>query len=257
MASLTLRDFQHYKPKAKKKSTHKPAKTTGFVFSLEGVHGIGKSTVYSILESIFAHYTNIEFFPERLRPNPPVPFGSPDKQTAFRSELHYNQQMMARNKLLIEYIAKGRENIAIADRSPISTLVYARALGLPKVDYEIIEDTYLSTKWVDEYIIYFQASPQTIMNRIIKRGSLDQERLKWNEGDMEYVKQILSKYEELFTETKIEQKGRLIRINTDNRTPKDVTDEILQIIMDKTAIKLDRVIKTPINQKKLTDWAYL
>ena len=205
MGSLTLRDFQHYKPKSKKKSTQKSIKTNGFVFSLEGVHGIGKSTVYSLLESAFEHYLHIEFFPERLRPDPPVPFGSPDKQTAFRSEIHYNQQMMARNKLILDYVIKGRDYIAIADRSPISTLVYARALGLPIVDYKLIEDTYLSTKWVDEYIIYFQASPNTIMNRIVKRGSLEQERLKWNESDMEYVNKILSKYEELFNETKIEQ----------------------------------------------------
>ncbi len=37
------------------------SKRNGFVFSLVGVHGVGKTTVYSLLQSMFEDYTNIHF----------------------------------------------------------------------------------------------------------------------------------------------------------------------------------------------------
>jgi thymidylate kinase len=254
MAHLKLHDFDYLKTKSGKKKVTKPTKAKGFVFSLEGVHGVGKTTIYDLLESRFENFSTVQFFPERLRPIPPFPFGSTDKQTAFRSELHYNQQMMARNKKINEFIKSGRDYIAIADRSPISILAYSLALELPKKDYDLIQDTYLSENWVTEYIIYLEAKPETIMNRIIKRGSLEKDRLKWNEDDLNYLKLVISKYELVFQQLGLKDNKRLYRISTENKTPQIIVDEILQIISKRTAINLNKRKRVPINQSKLTTY---
>jgi thymidylate kinase len=242
------------KPKSSKKSSRKAIIMPGFVFSLEGAHGVGKSTVYYLLQEKFKENGLVEFFPERSGQSSPFPFGSKDKQIAFRSELYYNQQMMARNKAILEFIRGGRNLIAIADRSPYSTIVYTRALQLPKPDWDLIKNTFNSEHWADDFIIYLQAKPEIIMERIYKRGSLDQERLKWNEQDLEYLKLILEKYEDTFTENKFEENGRLYRIDTDDKTPQQVAQEVTQIITNRTAINLEKKIKPCGNQAKLTAW---
>ncbi len=186
--------------------------------------------------------------------NPPFPFGSHDKNIAFRSELHYNQQMLSRNQLVKQNIENKREAIVILDRSPLCTLVYSRALDLSKKDYDLIQDTVNSTDWVEEHIIYLKSDPNIVMNRIIQRGSLDPERSKWNEEDLKYLKRIMHEYDKLFSELKIEEKHHLDRINTDNLTPKDVAEKILDIVKSKTGIQLNKPIHLPNNQKKLTEW---
>lgn len=254
MRPLKLHDFEYLKSKPGKTSAKRSSKSKGFVFSIEGVHGVGKTTIYDLLETKFENSSTVQFFPERLRPVPPFPFGSTDKQTAFRSELHYNQQMMARNKKVNDFIKNGRDYIAIADRSPISILVYSLALELPKKDYDLIQDTYLSENWVKEYIIYLEAKPETIINRIIKRGSLEKDRLKWNEDDFNYLKLVISKYELVFQQLGLKDNKRLYRISTENKTPLIIAEEILQIISKRSAINLNKSKRVPINQSKLTTY---
>ena len=243
----------------KKKSTtkHKNKRTRSkgesFVFSISGVHGVGKTTVYLLLKKKLEENKNIHFLPERLRANPPVPFGSKDKQIAFRAELHYNQQMIKRNELIKKFIKK-KDQICISDRTPYTTIAYARALSLNKIDYSLIFDTFKSVIWQKDHIIFLSAEPKTIMQRINNRGSLDASREKWNESDYEYLKRVLKKYEEIFIENKIEKKNRITRIWTENMTAEDVVNEIIKIIEHKTRIKLKKEIKVPVNQSKLTNW---
>ena len=163
----------------------------GYVFSLAGAHGLGKTTLISHLSKLLEEHPNIRLFPERLRANPPVPFGSKRKQIAFRSQIHYSQQMIERNELVKKFILKRRENVAILDRSPISVLIYTRALGLPIIDRALIEDTFKSVPWQNEYIFYLEADPKTIMRRIYQRGTLDSSRQKWNEDDFDLPLHVL------------------------------------------------------------------
>ncbi len=230
------------------------SKKDGYIFSIAGVHGVGKTTLYSILNDIFKEISIIKLYPERLRAIPPVPFGSKNKQTAFRSEIHYNQQMLERNRLVSRFIKNHREHVAILDRTHLSTLIYARALSLPKIDYDLIDDTYRSVSWLNETIIYLEAEPKTIMSRIYKRGSLDKDRQKWNEDDYQYLLRVLKKYEEIFEEFKLKKKKTIYRIWTENKTPQEVVEEILMIIEQKTGLHLKKKISIPVNQSKLTSW---
>jgi thymidylate kinase len=241
------------KTKIKHRNKRTRSKGDGFVFSISGVHGVGKTTVYQLLQKKLDN-TNIRFFPERLRANPPVPFGSKDKQIAFRAELHYNQQMIKRNELIKKFVKNNKERICISDRTPYTTIAYARALSLNKIDYSLIYDTFKSVTWQKDHIIFLSADPKTIMQRIYNRGSLDASREKWNESDYEYLKRVLKKYEEIFIENKIEKKNRITRVWTEDLNPEDVVHEIIEIIELKTGIKLKKQIKVPVNQSKLTNW---
>lgn len=230
------------------------SKNDGVVFAIEGVHGIGKSTVIGLLQTMFENFSNIKFFPERLTSVPPVPFGSKDLNVAFRSEVHYSQQMLKRNELVKRFTKNQRENIAILDRSPLSTLVYGKALGLSKIDYQLLEDTYKSVAWQNETIIYLTAEPKTVMTRIIRRGSLDADRLKWNEEDMEYLRKVQQMYEHFFAELKTGTQKTPFRISTDDRTPQDVVNDIIKVIERKAGVQINKVLKIPVNQSKLTNW---
>ena len=238
------------KPSKKKSRT----KNHGVVFALAGVHGIGKTTIYDLLNTMFDEHSNVQLFPERLRANPPVPFGSKNKQTAFRAEIHYNQQMIQRNEMVKKFTHHRRENIAILDRSIYSTLIYTRALSLPKIDYELILDTFTSVDWLSEHIIYLEAKPKTIMDRIYYRGSLDEGRKKWNEEDHQYLVRVLQKYEDIFEEYKINTTKRITRIWTDDKAPIEVVHEIVKIIEEKAGLQLKKILKIPANQAKLTSW---
>jgi len=242
------------KSKTKHKNKRTKSKGDGLVFSIAGVHGVGKTTVYLLLKKKLEENMNIHFLPERLRANPPVPFGSKDKQIAFRAELHYNQQMIKRNELIKKFVKNNKERICISDRTPYTTIAYARALSLNKIDYSLINDTFKSVSWQKDHIIFLSAEPKTIMQRIYNRESLDASREKWNEDDYEYLKRVLKKYEEIFIENKIEKKNRITRISTENMTPDEVVNEIVKIIELKTGIKLKKQIKVPANQSKLTNW---
>ena len=238
----------------RKRSQRKRASGEGFIFSLSGVHGVGKTTVYEYFKRQFEDNPFIKMFPERLRPEPPFPFGSKDKQIAFRAELHYNQQMIERNRLAKSFIQESRENIVILDRSPLSTLIYARALGLPKKDYDLIEDTFKSVTWQKEHVIYLEAEPKTIMKRILQRGSLDTERLKWNEEDYEYLIRVLKKYDEVWTEFNLTKKKGIDRVWTEDKTPEQVVDEVIKIIERRSGINISNQIKIPKGQAKLTNF---
>ena len=242
------------KSKIKHKNKRTRSKGDGFVFSIAGVHGVGKTTVYHLLQKKLEENKNIHFLPERLRANPPVPFGSKDKQIAFRAELHYNQQMIKRNELIKKFVKNNKERICISDRTPYTTIAYARALSLSKIDYSLIFDTFNSVIWQKDHIIFLSAEPKTIMQRIYNRGSLDVSREKWNEDDFEYLKRVLKKYEEIFIENKIEKKNRITRIWTENLTVEEVVNEIVKIIELKTGLMLKKHIKVPVNQSKLTNW---
>lgn len=155
-----------------------------FVASLEGVHGCGKTTVFRRLQEMKAEWF---FLPEFIDP-PRYPFGSKDKQTAFRAELWVLQQMLKR-KTLLEQINSG---VVVCDRSPICVVAYAYALCSDE-DYQLIKDFYKSVNWGEDVIFYFEETVESVLPKIRARKGRPKE---WNEDDAEYIARILEGYEE-------------------------------------------------------------
>ena len=160
------------------------------VISIAGAHGVGKTTIFNLLKKKVEDDKKFKFFPERYVKIPPFPFGSSDKQIAFRSELHFLQQMIKRNQNILNYDNKYNGRIIILDRTPMCVLIYSKSLKLKEKDYKLILDHYNSIKWREDYIIYLSAEPDTILKRIIQRGSIEKIRKEWNENDKKYLLMI-------------------------------------------------------------------
>jgi deoxyadenosine/deoxycytidine kinase len=222
------------------------------IISIAGAHGVGKTTVFNLLKSILGDNNKFKFFPERYKKIPPFPFGSENKQIAFRSEIHFLQQLIRRNKSITNFdnIYNGR--VVILDRTPICVLVYSKSLYLKEKDYNLILDMYKSVKWKEDYIIYLTAQPDTILKRIIQRGSIDKIRNEWNEDDKKYLLEILSYYNQfLYSENKSKN---VFTIDTDSLTSEEVVDEIKQTITDTSGFSFDKFDNAPSTQKNLNDF---
>ncbi len=182
------------------------------MFSIEGVHGIGKTTVVDLLRQKYANDANWLFFNERSTHRDFITFGSKDPQMAFRSEVHFIQQATIRNTEIGRKLETLEGKICVMDRSPLSVLVYSAALNIVPNDFRLLVDMYESVHWEEDYLIYLEADTNEIMKRIQKRGSLDSQRLQWNEDDVAYVELIKEKYEQYFRRYPFEKK--LSRVNT-------------------------------------------
>jgi len=222
------------------------------IISIAGAHGVGKTTVFNLLKSILGDNNKFKFFPERYKKIPPFPFGSENKQIAFRSEIHFLQQLIRRNKSITNFdnIYNGR--VIILDRTPICVLVYSKSLYLKEKDFNLILDMYKSVKWKEDYIIYLTAQPDTILKRIIQRGSIDKIRNEWNEDDKKYLLEILSYYNQfLYSENKSKN---VFTIDTDSLTSEEVVDGIKRIITDTSGFSFDKFDNAPSTQKNLNDF---
>ena len=233
----------------KKYYTNKGSKDN-IIISIAGAHGVGKTTIFNLLKNFLGDNNKFKFFPERYKKNPPFPFGSENKQIAFRSEIHFLQQIIKRNKNITNFdnIYNGR--VIILDRTPICVLVYSKSLYLKEKDYNLILDMYKSVKWKEDYIIYLTAQPDTILKRIIQRGSIDKIRKEWNEDDKKYLLEILSYYK-LFL---LNQPKKFFTINTDKLTSEEVVEEIKLIITDNSGYSFDKFDNAPPTQKNLNDF---
>ncbi|MHA1340585.1 MAG: deoxynucleoside kinase [Promethearchaeota archaeon] len=216
------------------------------VASLEGIHGVGKTTVFNLLKRnrTSAKY---KFYSELLSKQPLWPFGSQDKQIAFRSEVYFMQQMMKRNTIVEEHLKNKKFKIAILDRSAISVLAYSKALELPAKDFKVLQDYYYSVNWLESILFYLEAEPETIFKRIKYRGLLEPERLEWNEDDLNYIKR-LQKYYNVYL-AKLSKKIKVIRIRTDNLTPEQTAEEVIKYL--KMYIKIHPL---PHGQITIDNW---
>jgi deoxyadenosine/deoxycytidine kinase len=222
------------------------------IISIAGAHGVGKTTVFNLLKSNLGDNNKFKFFPERYKKNPPFPFGSENKQIAFRSEIHFLQQLIRRNKNITNYDNLYNGRVIILDRTPICVLIYSKSLYLKEKDYNLILDMYNSVKWKEDYIIYLTAQPDTILKRIIQRGSIDKIRKEWNEDDKKYLLKILSYYNQfLFSEN---QTKEVFTLDTDNLTSEEVVEEIKRIITDTSEYSFDKFDNAPSTQKNLNDF---
>jgi len=218
------------------------------VISIAGSHGIGKTTVFNLFKSRVKNNNKFKFFSERYIKNPPFPFGSPNKQIGFRSELHFLQQLIRRNQNITNFDNKYNGRIIILDRTPICVLIYSKSLNLKERDFNLILDTYKSIQWKEDYIFYLYANPSTIMKRIIQRGSLEKIRKDWNEEDKDYLLTILSYYKQFLS-----TKEGVFMIDTDNSSPDQVINEMKKLITQVSGYsfeKLEKSISTQMNIMK-------
>ncbi len=218
------------------------------VISIAGVHGVGKTTVFNFFRSRVKENNKFKFFPERYVKNPPFPFGSSNKQIGFRSELHFLQQLIRRNQNIVNFDNKYNGRIIVLDRTPLCVLIYSKSLSLKEKDFNLILDTYNSIQWKENYVFYLHAEPDTIMRRIIQRGSIEKIRSEWNEEDKEYLLTILSYYKQYLS-----NKADVIKINTEELTPEDVIKEMKRIITQLSGYtfeKFDKSFSTQMNLMK-------
>jgi deoxyadenosine/deoxycytidine kinase len=232
----------------KKYYTNKGSKDN-LIFSIAGVHGIGKTTIFNLLKKKLGDNNKFKFFPERYIKIPPFPFGSENKQIAFRSEIHFLQQLIRRNKNLTNFDNKYNGRVIFLDRTPICVLVYSKSLYLKEKDFNLIQDMYNSVKWKEDYTIYLTAEPDTILKRIIQRGSLDKTRKDWNEDDKKYLLEILSYYNQfLFPKN---QPKKVFTIDTNNLTTEDVIEAIKNIVTDLSGYSFNKYDNPSSTQEKL------
>ena len=222
------------------------------VVSLAGVHGVGKTTIYNLLKKRLEDNNKFKFFPERYKKIPPFPFGSADKQIAFRSEMHFLQQFIKRNQNIINFDKLYNGRIIILDRTPICVLIYSRSLNLKEKDYRLIYDMFKSIKWREDFIIYLSAQPETLLKRIIQRGSLEKIRREWNEYEKEYLLKILSYYEQMVLSR--EQSDNLFVVNTENLSENDVIIKIEGLITQISGYSFKKLDKIPSTQTNLSDF---
>ncbi|MFX0145296.1 MAG: deoxynucleoside kinase, partial [Candidatus Hodarchaeota archaeon] len=174
------------------------------------------------------------------------PFGSTDKQIGFRSELHFLQQLIRRNQNIVNFDNKYNGRIIILDRTPLCVLIYSKSLNLKEKDYNLILDTYKSIEWKENYIFYLTAEPNTIVKRIIQRGSLEKIRKEWNEEDKDYLLKILSYYKQFLS-----NKEGVFTINTEDLTPDDIIDEMKKLIKQLSGYSFDKFEKPLSTQMNL------
>jgi len=235
----------------KKYYTNKGSKDN-IIISIGGVHGIGKTTIFNLLKKNLGDNNKFKFFPERYTKIPPFPFGSDNKQIAFRSEIHFLQQLIRRNKNITNFDNKYNGRVIFLDRTPICVLVYSKSLYLKEKDYNLILDMYDSVKWKEDYIVYLTAETDTILKRIIQRGSIDNTRKDWNEDDKKYLLEILSYYNQfLFSKT---QTKRVFTIDTNKLTAENVIEEIKKIVIDLSGYSFNKYDNSSSTQKILKEF---
>jgi thymidylate kinase len=223
------------------------------IISIAGVHGVGKTTVFELMkkDKLIKDNNKFKFFPERYIKKPPFPFGSTDKQVGFRSELHFLQQLIRRNQNVVNFDNKYNGRIIILDRTPLCVLIYSKSLNLKEKDYNLILDTYKSIQWKEDYIFYLYAHPNTIMKRIIQRGSLEKVRKEWNEDDKEYLLTILSYYKRFLSNNL-----GVFMIDTEDSTPEDVIIRMKELITQISGYsfeKFEGISSTQMNLKKFLE----
>ena len=219
------------------------------VLSLAGAHGVGKTTVFNLFKKTTKDNNKFKFFPERYVKKPPFPFGSSDKQIGFRSELHFLQQLIRRNQNVLNCDNKYKGRIIILDRTPVWVLVNSKSLNLQEKDYNLILDTYKSIKWKEDYVIYLTAKPETILKRIVQRGSLDKIRNEWNEDDKIYLLKILLHYKQFFS-----GRTNIFTLDTENSTPVEVVNKIKNIIINLSDYSFEKMKEPSTTQMNLSEF---
>ncbi|MFX1464776.1 MAG: deoxynucleoside kinase, partial [Promethearchaeota archaeon] len=203
-------------------------------------------TIFNLFKKSVEDNNKFKFFPERYVKKPPFPFGSPNKQIGFRSELHFLQQLIKRNQNIVKFDNRYNGRIIILDRTPMCVLIYSKSLNLKEKDYNLILDTYNSIDWKENCIFYLYAEPNTILKRIIQRGSLDKIRREWNEEDKDYLLTILSYYKQFLL-----PKRNVFMIDTENLIPEEVITKMMDLITEISGYSFEKFEKSIPTQSNI------
>ena len=187
--------------------------------SLAGVHGVGKTTVFRAIED--RGRLDADFFRERAIADPPVPFGSRDREIAFRSQVYFFQEMLARDRL----VRGGSERTyAFLDRSPCCVVVYGSVL-CDKTDRGILESLYLAHDFLEDVVVYLEGDPDVVAERSAGRGRPK----SWNEDDGKYRVKISDAYDGFFD--RFEDVGKKVkRLDVSDTTPDETAAEIERLV---------------------------
>jgi thymidylate kinase len=111
---------------------------------------------------------------------------------------------------------------------------------------------YYSVDWKEDFVIYLVAKPETILKRIIQRGSLDQVRKEWNERDIDYLKRVLSNYEKMLISSN--DRNKVFIVDTEGLTTEELLKKIEDLITQITGYSFKKVQKTPPTQINLLNF---
>jgi len=179
--------------------------------ALEGIDGSGKTTVCKLLSKKMKAY---------LYKTPSWPFANLreiiDKTVDIKSRFYFYLSSVFHASAEIEELLKKRH--VVCDRYILSTLCYHRASGS---SFKLFNETYLDII-IPDFTFFLNADYEVRMKRIAIREHIDHsDVLNSAFHDREYQDKV--KYE-FATYT------NMVWVNTNDRSPKDVTELIYQEI---------------------------
>ena len=161
---------------------------------IEGVHGIGKTTLCKELTK----KKEFEYIPEIRDTILPPPVLGPKSQEKLKSQIWFLRQLILKNQKI-----NSKSGIIISDRGPTSILVYSRVL-LDDYDFELMKTLIENINLKEpELEIILWAPEEVIMKRIDGRSR--ESKNKWGEDDLHYLKLVnheFKKYYEGFKDIK-------------------------------------------------------
>lgn len=198
---------------------------------LAGVVGVGKSTVSTKL----SEKLNFKVMPEPVESNPYLDdYYKNPRDFAFKMQIF---MLMARSKQLKDAID---EKNVIFDRSILEDPIFVEVLkaqnNINQIDYQVYYDFYthvvISSLYFDpkikpDLIVYLKVTTNNAIGRIYQRGRESEKHV-----DQSYWDLLNQKYEEWYQKNK--NKFPFLVINTNDKNPDEIVDEILKTIENKT-----------------------
>lgn len=177
---------------------------TIYIYSLEGVHGVGKTSICSALKNKGFAVIDEGFMDEEDFGDYISSFSSSEKSHTFALELEWVGRMFKKICKLCSYqrkvgkVLKG--NIIITDRTYITPLIYGALTSLGELgfltvckDIEKNIEQDFSVKFKN--ILLERPDLDGVFSHVISRLKEDPIREKLNEGEFNYLKSIKQEYD--------------------------------------------------------------
>ncbi len=172
----------------------------GSIIVLEGVIGVGKSTLGIALEKYFTQLgLSAKFYPEHVYHPLLEQYISDMKKYYYPFQLHMLENRMRIYKEAYQFSLTG--GIAIVDRSIIGDLTFAqmqlKAGFIDQTEFEMIKRVMRDTKCPEPTVVlYLHCTPEVAFERMLKRG-IESEK---NGYTMEYFTKLNYNYENVIHE---------------------------------------------------------
>lgn len=154
---------------------------------LDGVHGIGKTTICRELSK----KKEFEYIPEVRDKLLPPPILGPKSPERLRSQLWFVRQLILKDQKI-----RYSSGIVISDRGPISVLVYSKVL-LEEYEFDLIKTIISSLNLKDpDMEIILWAPEEIVLDRIRQRARYSKE--KWSEENLDHIRKINSNFKRYY-----------------------------------------------------------